>query len=317
MMLDKTAPDGDPADDAEGEQNGASYHGKGRPSALRAEGDPALSLIVCTVGRGRELERLLTSLAEQRLSSFEVILVDQSPDDRLSNMISRYAARFPIKHLHSLPGLSKARNVGLRSAKGGVIGFPDDDCWYETTTVHHVTRLFAEEPHLDVLLGRTLDQNGAESLSPFRRSGGPVTRMNVWRSGNSNTLFVRASTAHQIGFDESLGVGASTPFKAGEETDFVLRALALGRRVLFERDLVVRHPAADAQIGPGQLDRARAYSTGIGYVLRKHRYGPGYLFYRTARSFARCLTSVATLDLARARYKFIWAVGTLRGYFSA
>lgn len=301
--------------DADGVENGIPCGSETQALALRAKTDPAVSLIVCTIGRDWELERLFTSLARQRFSSFEVILVDQRPDDRLGKMILRYGAHFSITHVRSVPGLSKSRNVGLRSARGDVIGFPDDDCWYDTMTVDHVMRLFDQESHVDVLLGRTIDQCGIESLSPFRKSSGLVTRMNVWRSGNSNTLFARAATARRLGFDESLGVGASTPFKAGEETDFVLRALALGRRVLFERDLVVRHAAADARIGPEQLSRARAYSVGIGHVLRKHRYSSGYLFYRTARSLARCLTSAATFDLARARYKFIWTVGILRGYF--
>jgi glycosyltransferase involved in cell wall biosynthesis len=283
----------------------------------RPEAAPALSLVVCTIGRVHELQRLLSSLEEQSFQSFEVVLVDQNPDDYLANIIAAYSSKLSLKQLRSQPGLSKARNVGLRSAKGAVVGFPDDDCWYGATTAAHVMRFFAKEPHFDVLLGRTVDEDGVETVSPFRRSSGPGTRSNVWRSGNSNTLFARSETARQLGFDEALGVGAATPFKSGEESDFLLRALAAGKRIYFDHDLLIHHAAVHAESEAAHLERARSYSTGFGYVLRKHDYGAGYLFYRAARSLGSSMVSAAMLDLAAARYKSAWTMGTLRGYFGS
>jgi glycosyltransferase involved in cell wall biosynthesis len=276
---------------------------------------PAISLVVCTIGRVAELERLFRSLREQVFRSFEVILVDQNPDDCINHFLAQFVPRFAVTHLKSEPGLSRARNVGMQQAKGKLVGFPDDDCWYAANTLKNIAEYFTREEHVHILLGRTIDENGIESVSPFRGSSGAVSKRNVWRSGNSNTLFVRYQTARQIGFDESLGAGAATPFKSGEETDFVLRALSRGKRAFFDRQLVVFHAQTDVRIGPAQLVRAQSYSTGFGHVLRKHHYGIGYLLFRVTRSMARCLTSAIMLDVGTAKYKWAWAVGTLGGYF--
>lgn len=45
---------------------------------------PRFSLIVATIGRTAEFSVLLESLAGQETRDFELIVVDQNPDDRLS-----------------------------------------------------------------------------------------------------------------------------------------------------------------------------------------------------------------------------------------
>lgn len=287
----------------------------GRPGRDPCAAAPVASLIVCTIGRARELDRLFASLAQQSLRRFEVILVDQNPDDRLRAIVARHERQFAITHLKSEKGLSKARNAGLPWGNGAFIGFPDDDCWYEPTTLADVAQFFSDEPGFDIVSGRTLDQRGFESLSSFRRTSGPISRSNIWRSGNSSTLFVRRDVALRVAFDETLGVGAATPFKSGEESDFVLSAMALGKRAFFDRRLIVRHEQVDAQIGAPQLKRAWDYSAGFGYVLRKHDYGLFYLAYRLLRSLARCSMAAMALDLVQTRYRLTWTLGTLRGYF--
>jgi 2-beta-glucuronyltransferase len=277
---------------------------------------PTISLILCTIGRSRELERLLTSLLDQTFQDFEIILVDQNPDGYLDSIIKKFAAKLSMSRVKSEKGLSKARNVGLRLARGDIVCFPDDDCWYRQTTLENAVNFLAENRNFDLLLGRTIDSDERESLSQFRSTSGPISKWIVWSSGNSNTLFVRREVARQIGgFDESLGVGATTPFQSGEESDFVLKALEEGKQAVFNRDHVVHHDQVDAKIGELQIRRAWNYSPGFGRVLRKHQFGFFYLLYRTVRTLARCAFSLAMLDGPQAKYKFVWALGTISGYF--
>ena len=49
------------------------------------------SLIVATLGRTAELRRLLESLAVQTHQDFEVIVVDQNTDDRVSQILAPFA----------------------------------------------------------------------------------------------------------------------------------------------------------------------------------------------------------------------------------
>jgi Glycosyl transferase family 2 len=49
-------------------------------------------------------------------------------DDRLDSALAQYRSLFPIVHLRSQKGLSRARNEALAFAQGEILCFPDDDC---------------------------------------------------------------------------------------------------------------------------------------------------------------------------------------------
>ena len=186
-------------------------------------GAMTVSLVVCTIGRRDTLARLLASLETQTNDAFELIVVDQSGGNGIEALLTNVSLGRGVRHLRSERGLSLGRNIGLRHARGEVVGFPDDDCWYDPDVIDRVDRFF-QHPDNGGLTGRTVDARGVDSLSPHRADSGTIDRRNVFESGNSNTVFVRSSVARDAGgFDETLGVGAATPFQSCEETDFLLR----------------------------------------------------------------------------------------------
>lgn len=277
---------------------------------------PSLTLLCCTVGRTEKLGRLLDSLVAQSRLDFELLIVDQNAPGALDPVLAPYLDRLDIVHLRSERGLSRARNVGLAHCRAGLIAFPDDDCWYPPALVERVVELFAAHPDAGLFTGRTVDAGGRDSLGLFLDSDATISKSNVWLIGNSNSLFIRAPIARHIGgFDETLGVGAQSPFKSGEETDFVLRALATGARGVYRRDLVVHHDQAPVG-GAGGAARAQDYARGFGRVLRLHDYGWPYLAMRVLRTSARAALALATGDMATARYKALWALGTFRGFIA-
>ena len=274
-----------------------------------------ISLIVCTLGRRDPLARLLASLRQQVYPAFEVVVIDQNEGDYLGSVLAEHHGAIDIRHVRSPRGLSRARNVGLRNARGAILGFPDDDCWYDTNVAAWVARAFAER-RIDLLTGRTVDRAGNESVSRHRQASGLITRSNVFVSGNSNTLFVRQQVAiHVGGFDETLGVGASTPFQSGEETDFILRCIDKKFVAQYDSEFVVRHDQSEGA-SDSQVKRARTYSPGFGRLLRTHRYGVGYVGARVGRTMGRSLLCAITGDVAGARQRVAWAHGTLLGYLA-
>jgi glycosyltransferase involved in cell wall biosynthesis len=271
-----------------------------------------VSLVVATVNRVQELGRLFGSLEKQSNSSFEVVLVDQNHDDRLASLIANYASSFPIHRLRSAPGLSKSRNVGLLQCRGEIIGFPDDDCWYPEDTVDRVLAIFRATADVDVISGRSVDGEGVESLVRFQNFSSEITRSNLWRTHNSNTLFVRARALQGLcGFDESLGVGAKSRFQAGEESDLLLQVMQRGRRAQFHWDLTVFHD----QIRKSPR-RARLYSLGFGRVLRKHNFGLPYLACRVVLTCGSAALAALRMNWMEARFKMTFALGTIQGYFA-
>jgi len=273
---------------------------------------PVVSLITCTIGRPEPLSRLLSSLMVQTDRAFELIVVDQSRDQQIAKQLADTPLPH-IRHLRSERGLSRGRNIGLQHARGEIIGFPDDDCWYHQDVIDHVHRLF-QWPDLTVLTGRTVDGSGVDSVSAHRSESGVVNRHNVFESGNSNTLFARTSVARDVGgFDERLGVGAPTPFQSGEETDFLLRCIKANHQPRFIRDFVVHHDQTDTS-NAKQMLRYRSYSSGYGRILRQHGYGTGYMGTRVGRAALRAALCLARGDSSGARQRYHWIRGTLRGF---
>jgi glycosyltransferase involved in cell wall biosynthesis len=285
-------------------------------AAVEGRTAPLVSLLLCTIGRTEPLLRMLQSLERQTCKNFEVLVVDQNPPGVLDPFLGQFERSLAIVHCRSPRGLSLARNVGLARCRGSLLAFPDDDCWYPEDLIARIVAIFEADPDVDIHTGRTLDADGQASLGLFLTRDAPIDKGNIWFAGNSNSLFVRTLAARRVkGFDESLGVGAATKFKSGEETDFVLRMIENGAKALFHHDLYVHH----AQVLDNEaqaLRRAEAYAPGFGRVLRLHRYGLIYLGKRLARTLARACIALTKGDLATARYKLIWAKGTASGYFS-
>ncbi|HVX36666.1 MAG TPA: glycosyltransferase family A protein [Hyphomicrobium sp.] len=268
-----------------------------------------ISLIVCTLGRTAPLRRLLASLSEQTYGPFEIIVVDQNPLAYLDPLLDAYPS-LPIVRARSEKGLSRGRNVGLERASGAIVGFPDDDCWYDRHVLPFVDDFFASNPEIDLLSGRTLDADGNDSLNRYAAESGPITRANVFTTGNSNTIFIRRGVAAEVGgFDETLGVGASTPFQAGEESDFLLRCLDRGYDGYYERNFTVRHDQVRESI-----ERLHAYSVGFGRVSRLHNLGPSLFFTRNVRTVLGGCLRMARGDLEGARQRYTCLMGSMRGY---
>lgn len=269
------------------------------------------SLITCTVDRTAPLERLLRSLTQQTDRGFELVLVDQNQDGRLQALIEAFRCSLPIVHVKSARGLSLARNKGIELARGDFIAFPDDDCHYPPLLLEHVRKRFASTPAVDFLTGRTTDTSGNASLGTFLRQDSQIDRWNVWKAGNSNTVFVRRSvTEAGSRFKEELGAGASTPFQSGEESAFLLDAIAKGSSGRYFRDIIVYHD----QVGETDVRRARRYARGMGRVLALYRYPRAHVAIRLMRPALRAVIGLASLNLRIARYKSSWALGVYEGY---
>jgi glycosyltransferase involved in cell wall biosynthesis len=286
--------------------------------ASRAGGDaPTFSLICCTLGRQEPLRRLLNSLVRQSFRDFDIVVVDQNAPGVLDALLERYRAELAIVHVRSAPGLSLARNAGLAQARGRLIAFPDDDCWYVPDTLRDVVERLDSMPSVAIVTGRTSDEQGRASVSPFLDAAAPITRRNYLMCGNSNCIFFRREVFAQIGhFDIRLGVGSRSPFQSGEEADMLLRALEAGLSARYFPDLPVRHDQVDGAITDAQIRRARAYGRGFGALLRKHRFPPVEIAYRVARPLLGAGLHLLRGRVQLARTKWAWGRAIAQGYRS-
>jgi len=272
-----------------------------------------VSLVVSTLGRVEEVERLLLSLDRQTFPEFEVLLVDQNDDGRLKLVLERHSS-LSIRHLTSRRGLSRGRNVGMHQAQGDILCFPDDDCWYPPKLLADVARWFEANPQFVGLFACLRDADG-EPVGPKRPTVAcNCTKENIWSVGVSASGFLRKRMADSIGlFNEHLGVGADSEYQSGEETDYYLRPLEQGFQMRYEPAFTVHHPSFHS------LERLRRttypYALGGGYVQRLHGYSLAYFANQVIRSLGGAIVSLLKADVENSRIYLLRAAGQIRGYF--
>jgi glycosyltransferase involved in cell wall biosynthesis len=230
---------------------------------------PTVSLIVATVERTKELDQLFESLGAQTFKDFEVIVVDQNEDERLSPYLGRARqAGLAIKHLRHRPAnLSAARNVGIQAAMGEWVGFPDDDCWYEADLLEQLRHRFSCTEPLSGAAVQWVEEGIPRKLAPHLT----WERSSMFRDipVASFQLFFHRKLFEKIGdFDCRLGVGLW--FGAGEETDVVLRALRAGALVTYEQSARVHHPVKKPAPNAQARHAARLRARGAGALYVKH-----------------------------------------------
>lgn len=281
---------------------------------------PRFSLVIATVGRTDELARLLQTLAAQECQDFELIIVDQNRDDRLIPILEKWSLNkdslkplpAKLKHIRSEPGLSKARNRGLQYCEGAIIAFPDDDCWYFPETLRNVDAWFNAHEEYGVLTLGSRDEVGNKSGNKWHNDDCDLNVINIFRASVSYTLFVKKPKPDLLHFDESLGVGASTKFGAGEDTDFLLRLMRHGIRGRFYAKWHIGHPSK------GYIDAKRAanYGRGWGRVLHKHSL-PLLCLSFVALDFSRTIVNLVRGNWQNASLLWAHGCGILNAYFSS
>jgi glycosyltransferase involved in cell wall biosynthesis len=246
-------------------------------------------LVVATVDRVDELDRLLGSLERQTHGDFRVLVADQNDDGRVTDVLARHPS-LRIERVAAPRGLSRARNAALPQIEADAVAFPDDDCVYPPDLLE---RAAVRLEGLDGVTGR-------EDWWPATRA--VLTRDNLWNRAISFTIFLRRGVVERVGaFDERLGLPASS----GEEIDYLIRALDEGARIEYDPSLVVEHPRKAVDLAAvGARDGAS-----VGYILRKHGYPVGVV----ARMLLRPVVG-AVLQPRRARFHLATLRGRLRGY---
>ncbi len=274
-----------------------------------------ISLVVATLGRSVELDRLFESLSAQDRTDFEVILVDQNADNRLERLAGGNWP-FPVKwiHLPDIRGLSRARNIGWKAAQGELLIFPDDDCWYPPWLLSRGVEIL-NATQADIVTGRAADEQGNDINGRYAQKPHRIDRTNVWISGIEWVmLFKKSALAALGGFDEDVGVGASTPWQACEGQEILLRALGHGLMCCFDPSFYGHHARFDEIPSKALRAKGRAYGRGLGYVLRLHSYNSVDAANWIGRPLARVVLSAARGDLPACAYFFNVALGRLEGY---
>jgi GT2 family glycosyltransferase len=254
----------------------------------------SLSVVICTIGRKKELIKALRGVSQQSILPQEVIVVigpdgeDYSFLDNL-NLKGISLVTFFIEKKN----LSWARNLGILNSKSEYVLFLDDDA--------------VAEPRLIENYYKTIRKSDRDILGGFCRIGGFLNWQHQKQVLNTNfeirqpresespsageffspmgaNFLVKRSTALEIdGFDNYLAWW-------GDDADFALRAKKFGFEVEFVNDAVVHHFQAQSDLRDENLVPKSQYIPwrSYSYLCGKHSLNLGqttrYISWRRAES---------------------------------
>ncbi len=116
-----------------------------------------VSVVISSYNRASQLPTALDALCRQTGDvPYEVILVDNNSTDSTAEVVESRRRLHPhLRYLFEpMQGLPYARNTGVLAAQGDIVAFTDDDVVVGPEWVSTITRVFDENPDVDMLGGR-------------------------------------------------------------------------------------------------------------------------------------------------------------------
>ncbi|HWF50810.1 MAG TPA: glycosyltransferase family 2 protein [Solirubrobacteraceae bacterium] len=237
---------------------------------------PTVTVLICTRNRAESLRLTLASLAaDTSCVPAEVLVVDNGSTDHTAAVLrsARGETTRPIVlRTEATPGLSPARNAGIRAAIGDWIVFTDDDVTVLPGWLDALARRF--EPGVSGVGGRIVPRFLGER-PPWL--GSDNTHLTLLDYGEApfemglNALPIGANMAIRAEvlramlpepFDVTLGHRGAVALSHAET--FLLWKLASARhRLVYAPDAVVEHRISPGRTSYGAV-RRRVFQAGVG-----------------------------------------------------
>jgi len=250
----------------------------GAPDMAAADAAIAVSLLVSTRDRSAFLSRTLASF--ERIESrrtWELILVDNASTDATWSLLEAFAraSKHRVRLLREpRPGLSHARNAGVRAAAGRILCFTDDDCYPRPDFIDAVADVF-ERNDIGFMGGQVLlfdPQDAPVCITKrTRRVDFPPGSFLANGEVQGACMAFRREVFDQVGlFDTAFGAGA--PLKAAEDCEMTARASFAGWKGGYFPEPVVYHHHRRRGEGALHILQNYDYARGAYYAKLIARY---------------------------------------------
>lgn len=209
-----------------------------------------ISVIIITKDRSDHLKNLLTSLKENSFTNFELIIVDQSKKEQISDKVLEILNVFQkVIYLKSKQsGKSKGLNLAIKVSSCPLIAFTDDDCLPDKYWINNIIEAFRRNNKVIALFGRTIPYQPKKHIGLLcpatfdHRNTRFVTKpCKHWEKiGFGNNMAWRKKFFNKFGlFKEWLGPGSIG--SNAEDAEISLRALINKQMIMFEPRMKIYH----------------------------------------------------------------------------
>lgn len=296
----------------------------GRDTFERVTDIEGISIVLCTRDRSELAVRAVTRLLDlESPVPVELLVVDNAPStDATRRAMAEFgdAIRYVVEER---PGLSAARNAGLRAAAFPYVAFTDDDVVPDGAWLHALVSTLSTQAGCVCVTGSVLPlalETEAELL--FHEFGGygsigggcfeetgfhmsldpvpsPVFPFHPRLLGTGANMAFRRETLLAIGgFDTALGAG--TPSRGGEDIDVAIRLLLAGHLLVRQPAAVIWHPSHREMT---DLERQlEDYGCGLAAVATKfasHRATAAALARRSPAAISMLLSGSSSRNASR------------------
>lgn len=230
-----------------------------------------IDIVICTYNRAADLDRCLRVLRDQTApDDWRVTVIDNNSSDATPEIVRSHAAAGGLPSLtrtfEPRPGLTAARQRGVRDSAADWIAFVDDDCLLRPGWVAGALEAARAHPNAGAIGGRVLPYWGRSVPGYLKRNGwlfahqdfGPAPRAvdSLVGAGlilNRDALGRTGWTAAPL-LSDRIGRG----FVSGGDVEISLRLRAAGLALRYDPAMTLDHVIARDRQGMGQLLRLAA-----------------------------------------------------------
>ena len=127
-----------------------------------------ITIITVTKNSEKFLKKNIDSVLSQSYKNYEHIFIDGNSTDRTVKIIRSYKKKIKLIRNKNDKGLYHAMNVGIKEAKGDIIGILNSDDVYFKNTLKTVNRYFNQNSNLDFLFGSVYKHKLLYGFNPWK-----------------------------------------------------------------------------------------------------------------------------------------------------
>ncbi len=239
-------------------------------SSLSTAYSPPISVIVCTYNGTATLRPCLESLQKLRYADYEVLLIDDGSTEDIASIAADFPAVRYLRQEHA--GLSAARNLGMKEARGEILAYTDDDCLVDEDWLTHIAAGFGD-PQWGACGGPNIPpvpRNQAEAIV----AAAPGAPAHVMLNDAEAEHLPGCNLAIRKAALEGIGGFREAYRTAGDDVDVCWRLRESGGRLRFMPGVMVWHHRRRS-FG-AYLRQQRGYGHAEALLMKDHpeRFGP-------------------------------------------
>ncbi len=204
---------------------------------------PYISVIVPAYNCSDTITKCIESLLAQDYPNYEIIIVDDGSTDDTHDICRSYDDRIKLIQT-SNGGPSRARNIGVREARGDIVAFTDSDCLAHEQWLNQLNRGFdkglvagvggnqvspSDESHFGKTIQDTLSILGF--ATSYMKPHSSITK--TQHNPSCNSAYRKKCFEEIGGFDESMW--------PGEDVDLDYRLMQRGYTLIRNPEAIVSH----------------------------------------------------------------------------